>query len=113
MHEMSLCQSLIELLESERAAQGFQSVTRVRLAIGAFSNVEPDALRFGFAAASPGTVADGAQLELEMVPASVWCMSCGETRTITRRGDACPECGSSQLILQSGEEMRLSELEVH
>lgn len=110
---MSLCQGLIELLEAERAARGFQSVARVRLAIGAFANVEPEALRFGFAAASPGTVADGATLELEVIPAVAWCMSCSDTRTIARRGDPCPECGGSQLMMQSGEEMRLSELEVH
>jgi hydrogenase nickel incorporation protein HypA/HybF len=40
-------------------------------------------------------------------------MNCAATRTIAARGDPCPECGGSQLMLQSGEQMRLSEMEVH
>ena len=39
-------------------------------------------------------------------------MDCSKTVAIGRRGDACPLCGSYQLIVQQGEEMRLKELEV-
>ncbi len=113
MHEMSLCQGLMEIIEAERAQRGFRSVSRVRLSIGALANVEPEALRFGFEVATRGTAAEGAQLAFDMVPATVWCMTCGDTREIAARGDACPHCGGAQLILQSGEEMRLAELEVH
>lgn len=113
MHEMALCEGLVQLIESERAQRGFASVSRVRLALGAFANVEPEALRFGFEVATRGTAAEGAELQFDIVPAHAWCMACGETQAIARRGDACPGCGSSQLIVQDGEEMRLAELEVH
>jgi hydrogenase nickel incorporation protein HypA/HybF len=113
MHELSLCQGLIELLETERAARGFQTIDRVQLAIGTWANVDPEALRFGFAAASAGTIADGAALDIEMVPAEVWCMTCVARRQVTERSDPCPICGGAQLIAQQGEEMRLAALEVH
>jgi hydrogenase nickel incorporation protein HypA/HybF len=113
MHELSLCQGLIDLLEAERAARGFQAIDRVQLAIGSWANVDPQALRFGFAAASPGTIADGATLDIEVVPAQVWCVPCAAQRRVTERSDPCPVCGGSQLLAQSGEEMRLAALEVH
>jgi hydrogenase nickel incorporation protein HypA/HybF len=113
MHEMSLCQGLLDLIEAEREARGFEHVARVRVAVGAFANVEPDALRFGFEAVTRGTAAEGAELDLDVIPARAWCMPCGDVRLIARRGDPCPVCGSAQLVLQSGEELRLTELEVH
>ncbi|MGB8327280.1 MAG: hydrogenase maturation nickel metallochaperone HypA [Steroidobacteraceae bacterium] len=113
MHEMALCHSLVDLIEAERAARGFAAVSRVRVAIGAFANVEPEALRFGFEIATRGTAVEGAELEFDLVPANAWCMTCGACRVIAKRGDACPDCGGSQLMLQTGEELRLAELEVH
>ena len=46
MHEMSLTESLVELIENEREKQGFSRVRTVRVAIGALGHVEADAVRF-------------------------------------------------------------------
>jgi hydrogenase nickel incorporation protein HypA/HybF len=39
-------------------------------------------------------------------------MRCCETVPLTARGDACPRCGSYQLQVSAGEELRVKELEV-
>jgi hydrogenase nickel incorporation protein HypA/HybF len=57
-------------------------------------------------------LADGARLEIIEVPGQAWCMQCMKTVVIKQRFDACHDCGSHQLQITGGEEMRIKELEV-
>ena len=112
MHEMSLCESILQILQDEARAKGFQRVREVCLEIGELASVEPEALRFGFDVVMRGSLADGARLRIERVPGLAWCMPCGARVLLARRGDACPACGSYQLQVLAGDEMRVKELEV-
>ncbi|MGR9159748.1 hydrogenase maturation nickel metallochaperone HypA [Rhizobium leguminosarum] len=112
MHEMSLCESIRTILEDEAAANAFKSIDVVRLEIGALSGVEPEALKFGFDVTMAGSVAANARLEIIEVPGQAWCLPCAETVLINARYDPCPSCGSHQLQVTGGEEMRIRELEV-
>jgi len=112
MHEMSLTESLVELIENERAKQGFTRVRVVRLAIGALGHVEPDAMRFCFDAVARGTIAEGARLDIRMMPGEAWCLDCAKTVIVSERGAACPECGRGRLQVNGGDDLRLTELEV-
>ncbi len=112
MHEMSLCESVLQILEDNAKRRGFERVEAVWLEIGALSGVEPEAMRFAFDAVTRGTLADKARLEIIEVPGQAWCMQCGRTVPVKQRFDACPDCGSYQLQVTGGEEMRIKELEV-
>ena len=112
MHEMSICESIRDILEAEAASKAFKSVEVVRLEIGALSGVEPEALKFGFDVTMAGSVAANARLEIIEVPGEAWCMICGKTVPVTARYDACPDCGSHQLQVTGGTEMKILELEV-
>jgi hydrogenase nickel incorporation protein HypA/HybF len=112
MHEMSLCQGVLQILEESAKHQGFAKVKTVWLEIGALSSVEPEAMRFAFDAVARGTLADRAGLEIIQVPGEAWCMKCSKTVGVKQRFDPCPNCGSYQLQVTGGEEMRIKELEV-
>ena len=112
MHELALCQGVVGVLRKEAEAQHFDRVTLVRLQIGAFSCASPEALEFCFKAVTRGTLAEGAQLDLVRVPGQAWCMNCGETVSINERYDACPQCGTYELQVTGGDDMRVQELEV-
>ena len=112
MHEMSLTEGLVQLIEGESAKQGFSKVSIVRLKIGAFSHVEPEAMRFCFDAVAKNTIVEGARLEIDMVPGQAWCLDCGQAAEVKERFGACPHCGGSRLQVTGGDEMRLDELEV-
>jgi hydrogenase nickel incorporation protein HypA/HybF len=112
MHEMSLCQGVIDLIDDQRRSNSFDRVRRVILEIGALGHVDPDALRFAFDVCSHDTVAAGALLEILEIPAKGWCMDCSVSITIAERGAGCPGCGGHTVIMQQGDEMRLKELEV-
>jgi Zn finger protein HypA/HybF involved in hydrogenase expression len=57
-----------QVIEVCAAASGGARITRVVLEIGKLSAVLPDAVRFCFDAATEGTVAEGAELEIIEVP---------------------------------------------
>ena len=112
MHEMSLCEGILQVLESEAEKQGFSHVRRVILDIGVLSGVEIPALEFAFEVVMRGSLAEQAILEINRLRAQAWCMACAETVEIQARYDPCPNCGGYQLQVGSGDEMRIKELEV-
>lgn len=112
MHEMSLCEGILQVLEDAGRAQGFQKINRVRLEIGRFAGVEPDALRFGFDVVMKGSLADGAALDIIDVPGKAFCFDCAETVEINDRLAPCPNCGGAKLSPTGGDEMKIKDLEV-
>ncbi|OYX66522.1 MAG: hydrogenase maturation nickel metallochaperone HypA [Rhizobiales bacterium 32-66-11] len=112
MHEMALCESLRTAMEEASRAQNFSRVTRVRLAIGAFAGVEPEALRFGFDVVMRGSLAEGAELVMITEGGTAWCFACGTTVPLAGRLDPCPVCGGERLVPNGGTEMKIKDLEV-
>ncbi|HDK37785.1 MAG TPA: hydrogenase maturation nickel metallochaperone HypA [Thiolapillus brandeum] len=112
MHEMSLCEGVLQILEDNARSQGFSRVKTVWLEIGKLSSVEVEAMRFCFDVVMKDTLADQARLEIIELPGNAWCMQCGKTVPVSQRFDACPECGSYQLQVSGGDELKIRELEV-
>lgn len=112
MHEMSLCEGILQVLEEQAAAHGFREVRRVRLEIGRFAGVEIRALRFGFDVVTKGSVAEGAALEIIERPGRAFCFDCADTVALDDRLAPCPGCGGARLTATGGDEMRIKDLEV-
>ncbi|RLA16313.1 MAG: hydrogenase maturation nickel metallochaperone HypA [Gammaproteobacteria bacterium] len=112
MHEMSLCESILDILEQQAGEQNYHKVSTVWLEIGALSSVESDAMRFCFDAVMQGSIADKARLEIVTVQGQAWCSLCNKNVMIEQRYDTCPVCGDFHLQINDGEQMRIKELEV-
>ena len=112
MHEMSLAEGVLQLVEDTARREGAQRVKTVVLEIGRLSSVEPEALRFCFDAVARDTLAATAALEVVEVPGAAWCLNCDTTVAVNERYDACPQCGGYQLQLTAGTEMRVREIEI-
>ncbi len=112
MHEMSLVEGMVDLIEDAATRQGFSRVRTVWVEIGRLSSVEPDALRFAFDVVTRGTRAEGATLSVIDLPGTAWCLQCEASVDIPALYEACPRCGGYQLHVTGGTEMRVKELEV-
>lgn len=112
MHELTICEALIDKIAQEREARGFNRVCRVRLEIGRFSCLDPEALRFSFGIISRETFMENAVLEIDEPPGQAVCLSCGAEVEVHSRLDECPKCGATRLNPQGGDGMRLIEMEV-
>ena len=113
MHEVSLAGGILRLVEQSQQREGFRRVSRLKLEAGALSGVEVSALRFALASLAPGTLLEGATIEIDEPPAAAWCMACAQAVTIRSRLDDCPLCGSAQVQATGGQELKLRELIVH
>lgn len=112
MHEMSLAEGVLQLVEETAQREAAQRVKLVVLEIGRLSSVEPEAIRFCFEAVTQGGIAQGAALEIVDVPGAGWCLPCGETVPMAELYGACPKCGSHQVQPTGGTEMRVKEIEI-
>jgi hydrogenase nickel incorporation protein HypA/HybF len=111
MHELSVCYALVEQAEVI-ARQRKSRVTRLLLRIGPLSGVEAELLRRAFPLASAGSVCEGATLDIEDAPISVYCPGCEATSAVAANKLICPECGNWRTSLVSGDEMVLQSVEL-
>ena len=112
MHEVSLVESMVALVEYERRRHVFSRVRTIGVQLGALGHVEPEALRFCFDAVTRGTIADGAQLRIETIPGQGRCSACQRIVALHDRFATCPACGHADVRITAGDELRLAELEV-
>lgn len=112
MHEMSIAEGVVQVLEDQAEVQGYGRVKHVWLEIGPLAAVEKEALMFCFEAVTANTLAQGAALDIIDLPGEAWCLGCNSTVEITERFDSCSKCGSYQLQVTRGDELRIKELEV-
>jgi len=112
MHEMALAEGVRAIVDQTARAHHARRVKLVRLEVGALATVEVDALRFAFDVVKHGSSADDARLEIVATEGRAWCLRCSQPVAIERRGDACPQCGSHQLQVTGGEQMRVLDIEI-
>lgn len=112
MHELSLAESALGLIEEAARREGFARVRVVRMEIGALSCVEADALRFAFDSATLGTCAEGARLDILTVPGEGECGACGIRIAMETLYDLCPQCETRPLKVLRGTEMRVKDVDV-
>jgi len=112
MHEMSICESIVSVIEQQAVAQSFSRVKRVRLEIGPLAGVELEALRFSYDVVTKGGIAEGSALEVIEMPVTAWCMPCARPVKVRERYDPCPDCGSYQVQITGGDELRIRDMEV-
>jgi hydrogenase nickel incorporation protein HypA/HybF len=109
MHELALAEAIVRIACDHA---GDRRVTAVELKVGHLRQVVPAALSFAFGLVAEGTVAEGARLVMEEVPAAGRCRACATESTLTAFPLACGACGSLDLELLRGEELLVDSLEL-
>lgn len=113
MHELSLINSLLKIVDDYAAAEGFNKVNSLKLSFGRLSCLDRQSLEFAFSVQSIGTKAEGATLDFEILPARILCLNCDRESTMDGTWDHCPGCQSPDVILTGGtEELKLLEMDV-
>ena len=112
MHEGSLTEDLFEhVLIHAREAKA-KRVTRVKVTIGALSDMTAESIQFYWDSMAPGTIAEHAALEFDSAPGTASCNTCGEKFEIVEAYAACPKCGAFPVTVTGGNGVYLSSLEV-
>jgi hydrogenase nickel incorporation protein HypA/HybF len=113
MHELSLIESLLNIIDDYAAADGFIHVNSLKLSFGRLSCLDRQCLEFAFSVQSIGTKAEGAVLNFEILPTRIHCLECQQEAALEGVWDHCPHCQSQDVILTGGtEELKLIEMDV-
>ena len=114
MHELPVMEQVLKLVLKHAAGNGVSRVLGVQMEVGTLSDLEEEWMQRYFDHLSRGSVAEGARLKVERVPARMKCAECGTVFSpdlASRERLTCPECGSAGCRLVSGQEYRVVNLE--
>ena len=111
MHEVGIAHGIIKIIQQETAKHGMSKVRRVHVRIGELSNLVPDALSFAFETISPGTIAEGAELKIEIVPPKGRCEKCDIEFPVDGIMFFCPQCNAIGSEIVAGKELEIAEIE--
>ena len=112
MHELSVCQGILDQVARVAADHGATGVKNIVVRIGPLSGVVPSLLAQAFPLARAGTVAEGAELTIEELPVRVHCDACGADTEASPSRLLCGECGDWHTQLISGDELLLVSVEL-
>jgi hydrogenase nickel incorporation protein HypA/HybF len=107
MHEIGMCEGLVDLIDQRAAGR---RVTGVKLRVGARHAVVPGALDQAFALIADGTVAQDAAVDLVVTPATVYCRACERRSESAEILPVCPGCGGTDVDVTGGDELVLESL---
>jgi|MudIll2142460700_1097286.scaffolds.fasta_scaffold1124587_1 hydrogenase nickel incorporation protein HypA/HybF len=112
MHELGIAQNIVDAVLLEMQKRQLPSVSAIALRIGVLTDVDPEALTFGFEILTKETALAPTRLKVETVPVRGICEECHESFEVARYLFECPKCGSRAMNLTSGTELDIAYLEV-
>ena len=112
MHELSVAQNIIDIVQKHVPETEWDRVSVVRLKVGMIAGVVPDSLEFSFKAITADTRFRHTRLEIDLVPFRIKCHACGATTENEAGFAVCGDCGNMDTEIVSGSELNISEIEV-
>jgi hydrogenase nickel incorporation protein HypA/HybF len=111
MHELPITESILEIALRHARQSNAKRITGIYLVIGQMSSVVDDSVQFYWDMISKDTMAAGAKLYFERIPAKMLCLDC-KYEFIPGEEFSCPICQSLHVKVVAGEEFRLEAIDV-
>ncbi len=112
MHELSICQSMIRIVDSTMEQHPGAKLQKIFLEIGKGATIEPILLKDAFAIVTSGGPYEGAELVIDEIPIVGKCRDCGESFRYEEIAFGCPNCDSRSVSIESGLELNIKQLEI-
>ena len=110
MHELSLAENILNIVERAASDQHFTQVKTLHLSVPVLAGVEVPALRFALDSLSPHTVLDGAEIQIEEPASKGYCSECQTEIEVKTHESPCPVCDGWQWQLKTDRAMRVVDL---
>lgn len=113
MHEVSIANSLFDLVLENLPVDSPAQVHSIRLRVGSLTCVNIDALAFSWHVITQDTPLQGALIEHDMVPLSIYCETCQAIKVLASiQSLRCPCCDTPSTDIRSGRELELDSIEL-
>jgi hydrogenase nickel incorporation protein HypA/HybF len=112
VHELSIAQNIVEIVEQYVPVESRAATRSVRVRVGGLSGIVPESLEFSFSAIVAGTPLDSARLDIERVPAVCRCEDCRVEFEVADFVFVCPGCSGMHTRLISGSDLQVVDIEL-
>jgi hydrogenase nickel incorporation protein HypA/HybF len=112
MHELSIAQEIVEIIKQSVPNDQWHLIISVKLELGIFSNILADSLLFCYEASVNNTEIEKAKLIIEEIPLTIHCQSCFSDTVSEDFLFYCPKCLNPNISFLTGQEMKLTEIEL-
>ena len=112
MDEREIVNSVLAVVDQAAYRSAAGRILGLHLAIGGRRVFDPTRLQTAFSEAARGTVAEGAQLFVTVLPVRHHCQNCGGNFEGGSGEMPCPECNHPRTEIIGGEELRLLDMEL-
>jgi hydrogenase nickel incorporation protein HypA/HybF len=110
MHELSICQSILNTIETELGSKDIENIREIHLKVGMHACIEPDILKNVFQFIKEDTAFHHSELFIEVVEVSAECKNCGNTFKVEKYIFVCPLCGEPASNISEGRELLISKI---
>ena len=111
MHEFSVIQNILDIVDDTIKENGLTKVTRVNLLIGRMRQIVPEAMQFAFEAATKGTLLETSELEMEFKSIIMKCNKCSDEFEVYDNRYFCEKCQCADLSIVHGQELIIKSIE--
>ena len=112
MHEMTIAMNIVDIICQKANDEKAVKVNIVELVIGELSGIMINSLEFCFEAACKNTIADGAELKINIINAEAFCKSCNKNFSIESDFSPCPTCNDFNFELIKGKEFSIKSFNI-
>lgn len=115
MHELAVTKSIFSIVEKHALKNRVKKVITINLEIGVLSDLQNEWIQHYFDHLSNGTIVEGAKLSIVRIPAIFKCNDCNSTfeiYSLLNKELICQSCNSKKVVLISGKEYTIKNMEV-
>ena len=112
MHEIGIVRSMCKTVLDYARENNIQQISEIVCQIGELSLVIPQYVEELYPVVAAGTALENTKLVLELVPGLAECRECDEIFTVVQYEGSCPNCGSFEKDVLSGEDFNIKEIHI-
>jgi hydrogenase nickel incorporation protein HypA/HybF len=111
MHEIRIAEDLSSIVLETAGKKNLSKVTKVNISFGQLVQIVPDIFEFAFREIVKDSIAEAAELEIEIIPVKMVCNSCGNDFQVNENRYSCSKCSSTDLGIIQGKELFIKSIE--
>lgn len=111
MHELRIAEDLSAIVIETARNGNLSIVGKVNISIGQLIQVVPEIFEFAFREAVRNTIAEDAELSIEIIKVKMNCVQCGCNFHLNENLFKCCRCGSTDIKIINGKELFVKSIE--
>jgi hydrogenase nickel incorporation protein HypA/HybF len=112
VHELSITQSMLEIVLKQAEQAHAKKVTQINLIIGEMTGIVSASVQFYLDILTKETIAAGARVSFTIVPSKAMCRNCQQPFELKEFDWTCPHCQGNIIDVTAGKELIVESIEV-